>query len=49
MVTLVNQIVECIVTGLATAVFLLFFGKMGWLPFMVIAYDDPVADDESFG
>lgn len=50
MVILLDRIIECIVTGLATALFLLFFGKMGWLPFMVLTYDDQLPpEDENFG
>lgn len=49
MVTLFNQIAECAVTGFFVSLFLLFFGKMGWLPIMVVTYDDQLPDDESFG
>lgn len=50
MVILLDRIIECIVTGLATALFLLFFGKMGWLPFMLImTSDDLLPEDENFG
>ncbi|MGL5015047.1 MAG: hypothetical protein ACRC6V_12295 [Bacteroidales bacterium] len=49
MVTLFNQIAECAVTGFFVALLLLFFGKMGWLPIMVVTYEEPHPDDESFG
>lgn len=50
MVILLDRIIECIITGLATALFLLFFGKMGWLPFMLIMTDDQYPqDDEPLG
>ncbi|MGL5388957.1 MAG: hypothetical protein ACRDCA_24305 [Serratia sp. (in: enterobacteria)] len=47
MVEIIDRLVECVITGLATALFLLFFGKMGWLPFMLIMTEDmlPPEDD----
>lgn len=50
MVTVFNALAECAVTGFFVALFLLFFGKMGWLPFMVLTYDDQLPpEDENFG
>lgn len=40
MVEIVNTLIECVVTGITTALCLLFFGKMGWLPFMLIMTED---------
>lgn len=49
MVTVFNQLAECAVTGFFVALFLLFFGKIGWLPMMVVTYDEPYQDDEPLG
>ena len=41
MITALNALIECMVTGLFTAVFLALISKVGFLPLMFITYTDP--------
>lgn len=39
MITAVNAVLECIVTGATSALVLLWFAKMGWFPTLMIVVD----------
>ena len=41
MVTAFNALLECLTTGLVTALALMWFANMGWLPFIVITEKGP--------
>jgi hypothetical protein len=36
MISAVNAILECVTTGLFTAVFMLVFVRQGWFPIMIV-------------
>lgn len=36
MISAFNALLECLVTGLVTALSLMWFANMGWLPFIVL-------------
>jgi hypothetical protein len=46
MVTIINMLIELAVSGLFTALFLLLFVKLGWMPMMVLQFKDK-EDEES--
>ena len=37
---LLNAIVECLMTGLFTALFILLFSIIGWLPMLILKEED---------
>ncbi|MGL5014918.1 MAG: hypothetical protein ACRC6V_11600 [Bacteroidales bacterium] len=40
MVVIIERLIECVITGFFTALFLLFMGHMGWLPMIIIGTED---------
>lgn len=41
MISAFNALLECLTTGLVTAVALVVFARQGWLPFIVLTEKDP--------
>lgn len=35
-----NAIIECMMTGLFTALFILLFSTLGWLPIIIVSTED---------
>ncbi len=46
MTVIIERIIECAITGLFTALFLLWMGHMGWLPMIVVATEDLPPEEE---
>lgn len=45
MIASFNALLECLTTGLVTAVALVWFARMGWLPFIVLSEKGPEEED----
>lgn len=46
MIEAVNALIECIVTGLFTAVFLLIAARIGWLPITLMMSLEDLEEEE---
>jgi len=46
LITAFNAVLECIVTGAAAALFILWFAKMGWFPMLGIVMTPEDVEDK---